>query len=541
MLTQLFVAAVVLLVSYLYSKIRFKRLRQFARFPQLPPSVLLGHLQTVDEFVKRSEPGAHPDVAFAAMHEALGRPPVMFVDLRPIASPMLVVASYKIAEQIAKPSDGFPHSPPKVPEIWNHMVHLSGPTSIASSKGEEWKALRKRFNPGFAPQHLLSLLPAIVHKASIFVDRLSDLARSGDEFLLQRLATDLTLDLIGDLALDADMGAQTASPAKLTRDFQELIQTYTSEQIDLPWWFTPRLEWKRSSLATQVRNTLQAIVQSSHAKYDQSTNRPRSILSISLEDIDILSPKLLGTTCDQLSTFLFAGHDTTSTTIAWMLYEVSRTPHALHAVRTELDELFGTDPNPAAVAACLPLPGGEELVNRMVYTSAVIRETLRLWPPGATSRMTRPGEGLRATMCTSEGETCELDLDGMMLYHVPYIIQRDPAVYGETANTFVPERWLRHDAADSIPAGAWRAFERGPRNCIGQELATIEARVVMALVARRFDFSKVGIGAAILDGATGQPEVGADGQYKVAEKMYNTREVTSKPVDGMRMRTKFVG
>jgi hypothetical protein len=86
---------------------------------------------------------------------------------------------------------------------------------------------------------------------------------------------------------------------------------------------------------------------------------------------------------------------------------------------------------------------------------------------------------------------------------------------------FVSERWLWDSAADTIPAGAFWAFERGPRNCAGQELATIEARVVMALVARYFYFSKVGIGAAILDSATGQPEVDAYGQYRVAEEMYN--------------------
>lgn len=62
-----------------------------------------------------------------------------------------------------------------------------------------------------------------------------------------------------------------------------------------------------------------------------------------------------------------------------------------------------------------------------------------------------------------------------------------------------------------------------------QELATIEARVVMALVARHFDFSKVGTGAAILDSATGQPELDAHGQYKVAEKMYNVSLPAPKP------------
>lgn len=260
-----------------------------------------------------------------------------------------------------------------------------------------------------------------------------------------------------------------------------------------------------------------------------SNNRARSILSMSLEGIDTLSPRLLDTTCDQLITFLFAGHDTTSTTIAWMLYEVSRTPRALKAVRAELDELFGPDPGPAAVASRLLAPGGEELLGRMAYTSAVVRETLRLWPPGATSRMTRPGDGLTATVTSPDGEASEVELDGMMLYHVPYIVQRDPAVYGETANTFVPERWLQKDSGDGIPASAFRAFERGPRNCIGQELATIEARVVMALVARHFDFSKVGTGAAVLDAATGQPELDAHGQYKVAEKMYNVSDPAPNP------------
>lgn len=162
----------------------------------------------------------------------------------------------------------------------------------------------------------------------------------------------------------------------------------------------------------------------------------------------------------------------------------------------------------------------------MTYTSAVIRETLRLWPPGATSRMTKPRDGLTAIVPSSDGEGCELNLDGMMLYHVPYIIQRDPTVFGETANTFVPERWLQKDSDESIPAAAFRAFERGPRNCIGQELATIEARVVMALVARHFDFVKVGTGAAIVDGATGQPGLDDHGQYKVAEKMYNVSFLT---------------
>lgn len=205
-----------------------------------------------------------------------------------------------------------------------------------------------------------------------------------------------------------------------------------------------------------------------------------------------------------------------------LLTLVSRS--ALRAVRAELDDIFDSDSSPAAVNARLLAPGGEQLVHRMSYASAVIKETLRLWPPGATARMTQPGDGLKVTMPaypTSPGtDNSEVLLDGIMLYHVHSIMQRDPAVFGETADIFVPERWLQDDATEKIPTGAWRAFERGPRNCIGQELATIEARVMLAMAARRYDFTKVGLGAVARDGATDEPTLGMDGQFEVAEELY---------------------
>lgn len=59
MFVRVLVAAFALLIPYLYSKIRYKRLKQYARFAQLPPSAILGHLQALDEFIKRAPPKAH--------------------------------------------------------------------------------------------------------------------------------------------------------------------------------------------------------------------------------------------------------------------------------------------------------------------------------------------------------------------------------------------------------------------------------------------------------------------------------------------------
>ena len=512
MIVPLSLAAIALFVTYLYRKLQYKRLQQYAIFPQPTPSLPLGHLQVIDEFMKKAPPKAHADMAFAAMHEAIGRPPVMLVDLRPVNSCLLIVGSYQVAEQISRSSDQFPYAPPKVVEIWKPMEYLTGPKSIISAEGEEWRALRKRFNPGFAPQHLIKLLPSIMDKMSAFIDHLDTYARTGEEFSLQDRATDLTFDIIGRVVLDIDMQAQTAHPNEFMRRFRPLIETYASESIDLPWWCTPLQELKRYRLASWAKQHLRTMVHQRHSE-GRRGNASRSILSMSLQDIETLTPAIVDVTCDQLTSFLFAGHDTTSTLMSWAFYELSRTPHALRAVRSELDHLFGPDSSPQAVRARLLAPGGEELIHRMSYTTAVLKETLRLWPPGATAKFIEPGTGFTITT----PETGDLCVDGLMIYFITSIIQRDPKAFGESANNFVPERWLKD--TDQIPTGAWRPFERGPRNCIGQELATIEARVLIALVARRYDFTKMGVGSVALD-AFGKPELDEYGQMKVVSDMY---------------------
>ncbi|OTB04646.1 hypothetical protein M426DRAFT_31673, partial [Hypoxylon sp. CI-4A] len=401
------------------------------------------------------------------------------------------------------------------------LEYLTGPNSIILARGEEWKTLRRRFNPGFATPNLMQLLPSILEKASLFVNHLNTLARTGEVFELQSYATDLTFDIIGHVVLDIDMD----QPTEFMRVFRELIVTYSGEHLDLPWFCTPHVEWKRYRLHKRVRESLRAMVRNRHAEGSQDSS---CILSMSLRDIETHTPELVGITCDQLTSFLFAGHDTTSTLMSWAFYELSRTPHALRAVRAELDDIFGPDIEPSTVHSKLIGPGGKKLIHRMSYVTAVIKETLRLWPPGTTSRMTEPGDGF--TIQTPDGDLC---VDGLMIYQLHSIIHRDTRAFGETADKFVPERWL-HDT-DKIPAGAWRPFERGPRNCIGQELATIEARILIALTARRFDFTKVGRGALVLDTA-GNPSIDEFGQYSVASEMYMTRQVTSKPVDGMLMR-----
>lgn len=209
-------------------------------------------------------------------------------------------------------------------------------------QGEHWKQLRKRFNPGFAPQYLITMLPVILEKSSTFVERLEDFGSSGQTFSLTHVAGNLIFEIISSVVMDKDFGAQTkGQPTEFMRTYRELFHTYTSEQMDLPWFFTPRTEWKRRQLANRIRSTLRRVVHEAFENRNVDTNKSRSILSLTLRDVESLTPQAVDEACDQLNTFLFAGHDTTAILISWMFYELSRTPKALKAVRSELDGLFG--------------------------------------------------------------------------------------------------------------------------------------------------------------------------------------------------------
>ncbi|GKZ18947.1 hypothetical protein AbraIFM66951_001907 [Aspergillus brasiliensis] len=538
-----------LAISYIVNRVRDSRLKKYADWPQLPPSVIWGHLKAVHEFIARGEEKRHIDIVFREIQEHLGNPPLMLFDLRPVQYRLCVVGSHEVAEQISRSTKSFPYSMQKSPTM-GAFEPLLGPHSIVTQNGEYWKGLRKRFNPGFAPQHLVTLLPCVLDKAVQFTDVLDRYARSGEEFSLDERCVSLTFDIIGAVTMDKDFHAQLDSSEQdeLVRLYRELTTTYRSDSSVQWGWLNLRVIWRRRALTRRIDYLISEHIKTKFAELkSQSTGkRSRSVLSLSLQDIDQLDTRIIEETCHQLKTFLFAGHDTTSILLQWSFYLLSRTPRVLDKLRHELNDLFGSDPSPAAVQEKLLAPGGEELLKRMSYASAVIKETLRLYPPSGSARYMPPGSGFNVQL--PDGKT--LCLDGVVMYNNATIIQRDESVYGPTKDEFLPERWLGdtdtglglstdnvEDKVDGpvatgrIPVSAWRPFERGPRNCIGQELANLEARVILACTVRRFDFEKVGVGAIARD-ATGAPILDAKGQYEVETELFNTMQVTAKPIDG---------
>ncbi|KAF1983445.1 cytochrome P450 [Aulographum hederae CBS 113979] len=544
---QVVLAASAILLYYAYSRVKYERFERFKRLPQLPPSLIWGHLKALHEgLLKLGDSRMHEDYFFRECGTMLGSPEVYFADLRPVLKPMVHVSSHEVAEQISSVSKTFRYSFPKSPTV-AALGALIGKYSIIAAEGEDWKGLRKQLNPGFARSHLIGLLPEITAKTEVFIKRLDGLAHSGVEFCLDVNCLELTFDIIGSVVMGQELHAQEPGQQDpLVVQYRELIATFEEDGGLL-------LKAKRKIqgiwLARQVNKSLTAVVRQSYtSKRDQAqateqkTSSARSVLDLSLDGIDEITPKSLQVAADQLKSFIFAGHDTTGIVLQWAFYELSRSPHVLAKLRKELDDVLGVNADPAYISEALN-SRGEEAQSKLAYLSAVVKEILRLYPPAATARLAPPG----ATIKLTNGE--EHLVEGAIVYINHHAVQRDPAVYGATCDDFVPERWLgdvstsdtegTHSqvTAASIPKSAWRAFERGPRNCIGQELANLEIRAILATAVRRYDFTKVGAGELVLE--DGKPVENEKGQYEVKSQMFNMRQVTSKPFDGMRMKVKF--
>lgn len=184
----------------------------------------------------------------------------------------------------------------------------------------------------------------------------------------------------------------------------------------------------------------------------------------------------------QMKVFIFAGHDTTSTTICYSWLLLSRNPQAMAKIRAEHDAVLGPDRDKAAST----LSEKPALLNRLTYTLAVIKETLRVFPV-----VSSPRGGLNNFILTdSKGQ--RFPTANCLVWAVHHGLHHNPLCWPRV-DEFLPERFLPdHDRPDELRPlkNAWRPFEIGPRACIGTELAMTELKIVLALTVRDFDLKE---------------------------------------------------
>lgn len=195
-------------------------------------------------------------------------------------------------------------------------------------------------------------------------------------------------------------------------------------------------------------------------------------------------------------------------------YFLSSNPEAHQKACQELDNVFGR----SVESTASQIRANPYLLNELPYNMAVMKEALRLFPPAQTIRA-----GASDVFVTdAQGDSYPTYNSDWVVWPDSYIIGRNPSHFPDP-HRFFPERWLEESPFPPITPGAFRAFERGPRNCIGGEFGILEIKVVMALTLRSFDF---------------EPAYREDALHVDGEKCYQMLFGSAKPKDGVPMRVR---
>lgn len=166
-----------------------------------------------------------------------------------------------------------------------------------------------------------------------------------------------------------DLNAQIpGKQSNVLLTYRALSQAYIKRDVAKHWlrrYFTENERTIRR-LDKKLDNILKEEIISQHRKLiSGDATASRSVASLSLHGIDVLTPEILQQTSDTCRGFLFAGHDTTSILLQWCFYELHRRPSSAKTLKDELDEVFGTDPSPRSVIDQLSGPEAGKLLARL--------------------------------------------------------------------------------------------------------------------------------------------------------------------------------
>jgi cytochrome P450 len=166
---------------------------------------------------------------------------------------------------------------------------------------------------------------------------------------------------------------------------------------------------------------------------------------------------------DQLMTLMFAGHDTSTSTLTFMLLELSRHPQVLARLHEEQDRVLGG-----------ATPSVDQLEREMPYLEMVLDEVLRLYPPAWI--------GPRRAVREFEFGGCTVPKDAYVNYS-SWASHRIPEVFPDP-EAFIPERFERERKAQ-LPRGAYVPFGGGQRICIGKRFGQTEVKLVATMLLQR--------------------------------------------------------
>ncbi len=339
---------------------------------------------------------------------------------------------------------------------------------LVTSDGEFWRRQRRLAQPAFHRERINAYGEIMVSYTERMLAGWHDGERRDAHDEMMRLTLAIVLKTLFDRdpgEAGADDGANSAIGAAVSTAMAEWMSE-TARGAVLPAHIpTPgRARLRRTAAAIDA--AVADVIAAHRERGDDRGDLLSMLLAARDEDGNPMSDAQLR---DEAVTLYLAGHETTALALSWTFALLARYPGVEASLWDELTDVLGGRPPTVAD------------VPRLRYTDAILKETLRLYPPAWMVARTTAAE------VTVSGYTL---LPETQVWMSPYAVQRDPRFW-PAPEIFDPQRWL-NGAADAAPAFAYFPFGGGPRKCIGTTFAQLEGVLLLATIAQRFRLHVLG-------------------------------------------------
>ncbi|MCB8821322.1 cytochrome P450 [Microvirga rosea] len=334
---------------------------------------------------------------------------------------------------------------------------------LLTVEGEDWKLQRRTLAPLFTPRTVASFFPAMVEATDRLVRRWQ---RRPDGRIVDASVemTRITLDVLErtiftqGVAWDPD-----ALAGAISRYFEGIGRVDPIDIFGFPSW-VPRIGRLRARPAIRFFDELvNELVDARKALIARGDPAPQDLLTLLLRASDPETGRGLSDedVRANIVTFIGAGHETTANALSWSIYLLSQDPASRARIEEEVDRVLGDGPFLF------------EHLDKLVFTRAVLDETLRLYPPAP----------YLSRAAIKDDKIGSLDIPaGSVVTVAPYVLHRHRRLWDEP-DAFNPERFMP-EKRDRIDRFAYLPFGAGPRVCIGASFALQEATIVLASIVR---------------------------------------------------------
>ncbi|KAF1748725.1 hypothetical protein GCK72_025192 [Caenorhabditis remanei] len=348
--------------------------------------------------------------------------------------------------------------------------------------GERWRTHRKLLTPTFHFAKLEGYLEVFNSESKILIECLEKYADSGETVDLFPFIKRCALDIICGAAMGTKVDAQSYHEhpyAKAVEGFNSLAIAHAINplyQFEPIFWALGLKKQKEEYLHTMKTFTGDVINERKNAidsgEIEKETSkRKMNFLDILLNsgESNVLSAEDIR---QEVDTFMFAGHDTTTTSLSWACWNLAHNPDVQEKVYEELVNIFGEDPNEDVTS---------EKLNKLEYTERVLKES---------KRQISPVPAVQRKLIN------EMEIDGITIPSganvaiAPLALHKNAEVFPNPdkfdPDRFLPDEIAKRNAYDYIP------FSAGLRNCIGQKFAQMNEKVMLIYIMKNFRLEPMG-------------------------------------------------